>query len=432
MLLPDRPWESGDIGFCVSVVHHDGEYKMWYLARDAASNYCQCFARSVDGKTWEKPALGLIEYQGSKENNIVLTGAMETTVFLDPVASVEQRFKAVSAMYWPDPEKAGLYMWTSPDGLHRTHSPVRVFPLLPDTANQAFYDTRLEKYVANIRVWDPLRKIGRVAMDNILEPWPFTPLEKPYYVWGEDKIPVSSREVAIVPGCDEKDPPDTDLYNAACIQYPWADDAYFMFPSLYRHFPEPPVGKYGNDGLLDIHLAVSSDGVNWTRPSREPYVPLGLDGSPDASQAYMAVGIVRNGDTLYQYYGGYATTHGQTGVSGIGSIHRLEQRLNGFMCVEAPQEGGSFTTPLLHFSGKRLLVNCDGSAAGTGAAALLDRDGKPVAGCSLEACNGFTANSLSKEVTWKSIDDLGMLAGTPVRLRFELKGMKLFAFQFAE
>lgn len=430
-ILPDKPWESGDIGFCVSVVQHEGEYKMWYLARDTASNYCQCFARSQDGRTWEKPELGLIDYQGTKNNNIVLTGAMETTVFLDPVAPPEQRFKAVSAMYWPDPQKAGLYLWTSPDGLNWTQSPVRVFPLLPDTANQAFYDTRLKKYVANIRVWDPLRKIGRVEMDNILEPWPHIPLEKPYYIWGEDKIPVSSREVPIVLGCDEKDPPESDLYNAACIQYPWADDAYFMFPSLYRHFPEPPVGKFGNDGYLDIHLAVSRDGVTWTRPSRKPYVSLGLEDALDASQAYMGVGIVRNGDALYQYYGGYKSTHGETGVQGIGSIQRLEQRPDGFMCVQAPQEGGTFTTPALVFSGRRLLLNLDGSAGGTGKVALLDGDGNEIAGYTLAECDVLGANSLSREVTWKGIADVSAWTEKPVRLRFELKAMKLFSFRFS-
>lgn len=430
-ILPDRPWESGDIGFCVSVVQYDGEYKMWYLARDAANNYCQCFARSRDGRTWEKPDLGLIEYQGAKNNNIVLTGAMETTVFVDPAAPPEQRFKALSAMYWPDPQKAGLYVWNSPDGLNWTQSPTRVFPLLPDTANQAFYDTRLKKYVANIRVWDPLRKVGRVEMDNILDPWPFTPLEKPYYIWGEDKIPVSSREVPIVFSYDEQDPPQSDHYNAACIQYPWADDAYFMFPSLYRHFPEPPVGKYGNDGYLDIQMAVSRDGVNWARPSRKPYVPMGLDGALDASQLYMGIGIVRNGDTLYQYYGGYQSTHGQTGVQGIGSIHRLEQRLDGFMCVDTPQQGGTFTTPPLVFSGRRLLLNIDGSAAGTGQVALLDDTGKETPGFSLAECDAFAANSLSREVTWKGGSDLSAWAGKPVRLKFVMKAMKLYAFRFA-
>lgn len=431
-LLPDKPWESADIGFCVSVMQDGAEYRMWYMARDKAGGLRYCYARSADGRTWEKPNLGLIEYEGSKDNNIVLTDTVETTIFLDPVAPREQRFKALAVMYWPDPQKAGLYIWTSPDGLHWTLSPERVFPLAPDTANQAFYDTRLKKYVANIRVWDPLRKVGRVEMEDILKPWPFQQLEKPYYIWGEDKVPVPSREVPIVFGYDEHDPPNSDHYNAACIQYPWADDAYFMFPSAYRHFPEPPVGKYGNDGYLDIQMAVSRDGVNWNRPAREPYVPMGLEGALDSGQLYMAIGLIRNGNTLYQFYGGYKGTHGMPNPDHDGSICRLEQRLDGFVSADAANEGGEFTTPPITFKGRRLLLNIDGSAMGTGKVALLDADGKEMLGFSLADCDEFGWNSLAREVTWKGQNDLSAWAGKPVRLRFVMRAMKLFSFRFAE
>jgi len=302
---------------------------------------------------------------------------------------------------------------------------------LPDTANQAFYDTRLKKYVAHIRVWDPLRKVGRVEMDNILEPWPFQPLEKPYYIWGEDKIPVSSREVPIVFSYDEKDPPLSDHYNAACIQYPWADDAYLMFPSPYRHFPEPPAGKWGNDGYLDIQMAVSRDGVKWDRLSRDPYVPLGLEGTLDSSQMYMAVGVVRNGDTLYQFYGGYKSTHGQPGVEGGGSIQRAEQRPDGFASADAGNDGGHLTTPVITFSGRRLLLNMNASAMGTVRVALLDADGHELPGFGIGDCDELGANALSREVTWKGSNDLGAWAGKPLRLKFAMRATKLYSFRFA-
>ncbi len=110
-------------------------------------------------------------------------------------------------------------------------------PFLPDTANQAMWDTRLGKYVAYIRVWNPLRKVGRVEMDDILAPWPYDQSVKPFLIWGEDKVAVSSHEVPTVFGLDDQDPPDCDVYNAAAVEYPWAADAYFLFPSAYQHFP---------------------------------------------------------------------------------------------------------------------------------------------------------------------------------------------------
>jgi hypothetical protein len=318
-----------DIGFCVSVIEDGGQYKMWYLAENTTTplRYCYCYACSKDGVTWEKPNLGLIEYNGSKQNNIVLTGVVETTVFLDPVAPAEARFKTISAMYWPDPKKAGLYVHTSPDGIHWKMSDTRVLPLLPDTANQAFYDSRLKKYVANIRVWAPMRKVGRVEMDDITKPWPFDKTVKPFYIWGEGKIAVPSREVPIMFGYDEHDPVPSDHYNAACVQYPWAEQAYFMFPSAYRHFPDPPIGKYGNDGLVDIQMATSRDGVEWTRLSREPYAALGTQDEVDCGQLYMGVGMLRRGGKIFQYYAGYQVSHGtpENVQSRIGAICRLEQ-----------------------------------------------------------------------------------------------------------
>ena len=98
--------------------------------------------------------------------------------------------------------------------------------------------------------------------------------------------------------------PNSDHYNPACVQYPWAENAYFLFPSAYRHFPEPPKGKYGNDGLTDIQMAVSRDGIAWTRLSREPYVALGVEGEVDCRQLYMADGMIRRGGKVFQYYGG--------------------------------------------------------------------------------------------------------------------------------
>jgi hypothetical protein len=436
VILPDKPWESLDIGFCVSVVEDGGQYKMWYLAENPTTplRYCYCYARSKDGVTWEKPNLGLIEYHGSKHNNIVLTGVVETTIFLDPVAPAEARFKAVAAMYWPDPKKAGLYVHTSPDGIHWKMSDTRVLPLLPDTANQAFYDSRLKKYVANIRVWAPMRKVGRVEMDDITKPWPFDKTVKPFYIWGEGKIAVPSHEVPIMFGYDEHDPVPSDHYNAACVQYPWADQAYFLFPSAYRHFPDPPIGKYGNDGLVDIQMATSRDGVKWTRLSREPYAALGTQDEADCGQLYMAVGMLRRGGKIFQYYNGYQVSHGtpENVQSRIGAICRLEQRLDGFVSADANLEGGEFTTPPLVFSGTRLALNINASAMGTGKIELLDEQGHAISGYSLGDCDEIGGNHLEKTVSWKGKTGLSSLRGRSVRLRVVARACKIFAFQFPE
>ena len=205
VLRPERPWEDKSIGFCASVIEHDGVFKLFYRADGREKGASVCLATSRDGLHWERPRIGLYEHGGNKDNNIVFRdtdnsaayrGVGETIVFLDPHGSAEQRFKMIASKGWPDPKTAGLYCHTSPDGVHWTAGP-RVLDICPDTANQAAWDRQRGKYVAYIRIWDPLRKVGRVEMDDIMAPWPYTPLgAEAYFIWGKENVAVPSREFA--------------------------------------------------------------------------------------------------------------------------------------------------------------------------------------------------------------------------------------------
>ena len=66
-------------------------------------------------------------------------------------------------------EGSGLYMYTSPDGLRWTLHPKRVFPFDPDTLNMAIYDDRTGKYLAYVRTWNPLRRVGVVELDDLMK-----------------------------------------------------------------------------------------------------------------------------------------------------------------------------------------------------------------------------------------------------------------------
>ena len=442
VLRPERPWEDKSIGFCASVLEHDGVFKLFYRADSRADGASVCLATSGDGLHWERPRIGLYDVGGSRDNNIVFRdtdnneayrGVGETIVFLDPHGSPAQRFKMIASKGWPDPATAGLYCHTSPDGVHWTPGP-RVLDLCPDTANQAAWDRQRGKYVAYIRIWNPLRQVGRVEVDDILQPWPYAPLgDKAYFIWGRDRVAVTSTEFPVAFGYDAEDPVPSDHYHLAAVEYPYAQDAYFAFPSPYMHFPDPPVGKYGNDGLLDIQMAVSRDGVEFRRTERAPYIPLGLDGEPDALSNYMAVGMLRVGDYLYQYYGAHAVSHGLPEAQQklpIGGLCAVRQRLDGFVSADAAWAGGELVTPPLVFTGKRLVLNLNASAMGACQVGLQDPAGKDLAGFATADCDVLRGNAVAKTVTWKGSSDVSTLAGMPVRLRFVMRATKLFAFQF--
>lgn len=445
VLMGEYPWEAGWVGAGEMIIEDQGRYRMWYrcMAQEKDGKLGRssvCYAESADGVRWTKPMLGHVKWPGDeyseKRDDTNILSVPGGTVFLDPAAPPEERYKVLADMHWPDPEKAGLRVGTSPDGIRWKMNPTRLLPFSPDTTNQVFYDTRLRKYVAYVRTWAPLRKVGRIEIEKLFEPWPYDKTQKPYLIWGKDKVPVPSNEFHQALSYDELDPPDTDLYTPAVHQYPWADDAYFAFPSPYRHFPDPPNGKYGNDGLVDIQLAVSRDGVTFDRPVRSPYIPLGPRGGPEGGSLYMGIGMLRRGAEIYQYYTGFAHTHGEYVGSkvfrGMGGIRLAVQRLDGFMSADFAYGGGTLTTPPICFTGKRLLLNADGSALGTLRVELRDAEGKPVPGFTETDCDAVHGNQIAAEVTWHAKGDVSALAGKPVQLRFTGRAVKLYAFQFTE
>lgn len=430
VLIPEMLWEL-NFGFCASVIEHEGLFKLFYRCETPDEGAMVCLATSRDGLKWERPVLGLHEYAGSKDNNIVCKGVGEAVVFLDPHGAAEERFKMIVMRKWPDPTESGLYCDTSPDGLHWKSGP-RVLDLGPDTANQAAWDHQRGKYVAYVRKWDRFRKVGRIETDDIMKPWPYKSLgEDAYFIWGKNKIPVPSKEMPTAFGYDEQDPVVSDHYNAAAVEYPWAQSAYFMFPSAYMHHPAPPE----NDGLLDIQLALSRDGVEFHRLDRSPYVALGLEGEVDSKCQYMAVGMLRTGDYIYQYYGGYSVSHGRHDEARKekrtqGSLCAVRQRLDGFVSADAAYTGGELLTPPIEFVGSRLALNINASAMGACQVGILDDEGEPIPGFGAETCDMIHGNHAAKTVSWEGKSDVSALAGRDIRLHFIMRAAKLYAFQF--
>lgn len=444
VLQAEYPWEAGWIGAGDTIIDDAGQYRMWYrcMARGKDGKLGRnsfCYAESTDGIHWKKPMLGLTKWPGDEysekcdQTNCLPVGL--GTVFLDPTAPAEQRYKILKDMHWPDPEKAGLRVGVSPDGIRWTMNQTRLLPFSPDTSNQVFYDTRLLKYVAYVRTWAPLRKVGRIEIEKLFEPWPYDKTQKPNYVFGEGKISAPSHEIQQAIVYDELDPPETDIYTPAVHQYAWADDAYFAFPSVYGHFPRSSA-KYGNDGLVDIQLAVSRDGVAFERPIRLPYIPLGVRGGPEGGSLYLCLGMIRRGPEIYQYYTGFEHSHGEyvglKELRDMGGIRLAVQRLDGFISADFAYGGGTLATPAFRFQGNRLQLNVDASAAGVLRVELCDAEGKPIPGFSVTDCDPICGNNVSVDVTWHGKTDVSAHAAKPVQLRFVARAAKLYAFQFAD
>ncbi len=416
-IVAERAWEGHRVCAYNTVLEDRGLLRMWYDAIDNDDGRWLCYATSADGVRWEKPSLGIVQYRGSKDNNIVFPPTRRThepsCVFVDanPGCPPEARYKMVCS----DDGRAGFgtYVFQSADGLH--WRPISDKPSFraSDTANVVFWDERIGRYVAYVRTTAPMRVVGRCEFDDLAD-------------FGKEQV---------VFGYDEDDPPDMDFYTNAAVKYPFGQNVYLLFPSAYFHYPEPPLSNYSNDGPLDIRFAVSRDGIHFTRPSRAAYIPVGIKGSFDDSALYMAAGMIRRADEIWQYYGGYNFTHGAYDVAGdrfTGCVSRVVQRLDGFVSADAAYSGGELTTARVVFAGTRLQLNVDAGVAGSAAAEILDSRGKPMPGFSLAEADPIKLNHIAATVTWQGKDDLSALTGKPVQLRFVMRDAKLYAFQFVE
>ncbi len=441
ILVPETPAEGHRIGGYGTVIEADGEFRYYYNAiplnisgRD--DEFFLCLAVSGDGVTWKRKTVGTYEFNGSKDNNIVMTGV--ATIFVDPTASRGYRFKALAQ--GDSATGGGMRTLQSKDGL--TWELAAKDPVLPfncDTQNLCFYDTRLKRYVSYVRSWHPtwMRSVSRCEVTDFYQPtWPHLPADpEAKRLWpGQLRL-----EMPIVLRPDEFDPPQTDLYTPSVVQYPWAKDVYLAFPSPYRHYEgfdshgRDYRGKNPNDGPTAIQLAVSRDGLQWNR-FREEYISPGLIGESDGGSMYMSVGMVRRGDEIYQYYSAYPFTHGDYKFSDSCTqsvLCRSIQRLDGFACVTAGPEGGEFTTPPIIFEGNRLTLNIDCGAMGEAWVEILAADGSAIEGYTLEDSVSVDRNATAQEVWWHNGPDVSKLAGKPVHLRFKLRAARLFAFQFS-
>lgn len=497
VLAPEMPWENGVTGLYSTVLEDNGIYRMWYdaIARTPEEKVSStprslCYATSEDGIHWRREMVNLFDWHGHSQNNIVMPGG-SASVMIDPKAAPESRYKALgyftASDLWEWKEAQGpvsespdgimIHVWTSADGIHWKRVRPVASPFFHDSLNVLIYDDRIDKYVAYVRVssqkifrggsawfddevmyWDPIHKehracedggvqyfdpgrgVGRMELDDPTQtPWPYRRLEpKP----GKNMIFRQNEVFDVVMACDEKDPPHTDMQMAPVLKYPNAQDVYLAMWTNYRHFAyspkaknlEHPGGTRLNDGVQDVQLAVSRDGIHWSRPQRDPYISLGPAGGPEGGVFWPAHGMIRRGDEIYQYYCAETRTHGAyyDTPDNESGLYRLVQRLDGFMSADAGHEGGWFTTPPLTFSGTRLEFNLNGSALGYLTVEIRDESNRPIPGFTLAESLPIDLNHMAAPARWSSTKSVADLQGRPIRLHVAMRSCKLYAFAFAE
>ena len=439
VLWPEKPWEGDYLGVSnVWFDHADQIFKMWYrpathrayldadgkLAADAPADddpITACLALSEDGIQWERPELGLVEYQGSKKNNLLPDDAFMPYFFED--------------MHEEDPSKRykGLVrtgsttttmtfdLYYSPDSL--TWTPCEHNPVI-DTA------PRVGRWgPTNFMGWDPIRLVYAVHMENCLHRR--CPHAKRLIGRAEspDMIHWSDPETILMP--DEQDPPDTEFYTMPVTVYA---GLYVGLLWIFRT----------NDSTHHPELVFSRNGIHYERNYREPFIQRGgHKGMFDSSCVYNLAPLVHD-DRIYTYYTGSNWRSYQTllelGDRGVGAIGIATTPLDGFVAVEGGKRGYSeMVTRAFGFSGRQLRLNLQAHLADDVLpnecevrVALLTPNHEPLSGFGFEDADPITTTNQAHVVSWQGKSDLSDLGGGPIKLHFYFKNAKLFAFQFVD
>ena len=435
----DRAWEH-HLHYMTTVADDAGLARMWYASSQADAgleSHRFGYAESEDGISWRKPNLGLVEVNGRADTNVVPPRPWNGNVFIDPTAPVTERYKTFALNSDPQLGALGPGVFLSSDGFVFREQGSNGIELAGDCQNMTFWDARRGRYVAYFRGFTTAadggwrRAVARWETDDLTSRDGWT-------LDGDEleiaNVPRISTQLPIVIACDDDDPDDMDIYTPSVVRYPGAEDVYLATMSMYHHFTpdemddvDPPK----NDGLMDIQLAVSRDGVTWSRPDRRPYVGIDAEG-PGQRMLYAVQGLVMRGDRVLHYHTAYDQSHAHKRDNNPGGqIRWTEQRLDGFVAAEFAYTGGELVTRPLTFTGDRLELNVDASASGEGRVELQDAQGRPLGGHSLADSDRVLGNHLRHTVTWHGSSDLGVPPGTPVRVRFVMRGARLYALQFS-
>ena len=199
-----------------------------------------------------------------------------------------------------------------------------------------------------------------------------------------------------------------------------------MFPSFYHRIPS----------TVDIHLAISHDSYNWSRPERKPIIDLSYEGGEYGSM-YASPSLVAldSGEWRLPFVGNQrkhdfldrGRNYPEDGEFRWASWR--EDRLAG---LHAAAEG-SVVLVQRPCAGKEMRLNYRTEKDGWVKVELVNppvtppRPVQAFEGFGLDAAETLSGDELSRVVRWNGKSDLSMLRGKEVSVRLYLNRAKVFS-----
>lgn len=424
VLVAEHPWERGCPVAYGTVLHWRGKFRMWYCGWTRGDVRPRaCYAESNDGVAWEKPRLGLCEFNGNRDNNIVLNPSApgrlidDLTVIDDP----EDESWPLKMLYWegskhdPNARDWGYYAARSKDGIRWDRSPGLVLPQWGDRFNAVSVklNGRYVVYGRALRSWVTYgRCVWRTESPDLRR-------------WSKPELVLKR---------DAEDPINLEYYSASVFPY-----ESVMLGGLERMHMSPD--------RLDTELIWSHDhGHTWRRAPHRPAFLSPSEGPRRWDDTWVNLPSnppINHENRLWFYYSGRSGAHNSPFPMNHGGIGLALLRTDGFASLMAGERKGVVVTKPMRWPKADLHINVDprrdlfahpGYCHGEVRVEVRDAAHKPVRGLTFDACTPFTGNTISQtdacaRVVWKGNKSLRRLAGKTVRLAFQLRDAHLFSFR---
>ena len=454
VLEADELWEGEDTDY-LTIIHDGEKYRMYYRGMGTNGGVYKpengyhvtwCVAYSDDGKHFYKPNIGKYEFNGTKDNNIVL---MDNTRYLDnfavmydtnPDCPADEKYKGFAQYDNPDAPvingvkfSALLAYYKSADGINFEYVRNLTVDGAFDSMNYAFWDESIGKYRLYFRTFhilDEANKIeyeaeGHVRGVSLATSADFVNWEIHGDLdYGDDKLEIQ-------------------LYTNNVQKY-YRGNNFIAIPTRYidrsvdtvnyKYLPDlngirkPLIEREGRGGtaITETMLMTSRDGHSFNR-TREAFYTPGIECGDNwvYGDGYFARGMI---ETASDFKGepNELSLYCVRGYRSRGvSIERYTLRIEGFFSLSADFKGGEVLTKPFTFDGCKMSVNFATSALGYLHIVFCDENGNAIDGYDSGRLFG---NTIERPVDFeKSLSDLN---GKTVRMKISMKDAEFYSFNF--
>ena len=311
MLRADRPWEGHAAMLGPDSYSYNQEKQRHELRYEGNLGAYRLLAVSQDGLTWTKPELGLVEFQGSRANNILKKlpprGSLEeqgnfgglwdyrtrgapdlrTATLVGNPRSKTMRFQRGRYLMVQDTD--GIRYLTSERPFMQRHLQLETLDSPTDNLGPLFYDERTGELVLYFAAhppakgkflvrydnkWAVSRNLGRLTTRDGVN-W------KRSYIWAPPR-----------------EHPRHQSYGMQRVER--IGDLYVAFFPLYDCGTQQ----------MNIHLWVSRNGIHWEDVGGDQaWIPNGPESSYDHGIVYSFAGWRSEGDRSIGFYHGTNTLH---------------------------------------------------------------------------------------------------------------------------